>query len=396
MAGHDFSLPYNGERSTLDRQLAMNGQGGNHVREIYLNVPQDIAGSGRAGANDHLTMEEFIEVIDHVHAAGVGVDMAMNATCGGGDWYDEEQVKRICDFVSEMHHEHGVEAVTLANPFYIARVHEACPTIEIAASVLADIDCMQRAQVFADAGARVVTVDTSINRDLKLLAQIHRRTGLEIKLMVNEGCLYKCPYRKFHMNLISHRSKEAQAEGKDFSFACGDLIKADPAELFRSNWVRPEELELYEKAGVTTYFKVVGRDMLASKVLRACEAYLNEEYDGNLLDLLCSSSGFYSVEFGARIDNKALDTSGFFKRLSTCNRKCYDCTYCDELVEKYVRYGWVSEENLRDMGQGHMADAIKARFGGRYPACPTLSKKPGEYGAQAQVVDQASKRRTAH
>ena len=48
-----------------------------------------------------------------------------------------------------------------------------------------------------------------------------------------------------------------------------------------------------------------------------------------------------------------------------------------------MRYGWVSEENLRDMGQGGMADAIKARFGGRYPVCPTPSKKPGEYGAAA-------------
>lgn len=383
MAGLEFSLPYNGELATLDALLAMNGRGGNRVREVYLGVPQDVAGSGRAGSRGHMTTEEFLQLADRIHAAGVHVDMTMNATCGGSAWYADEHVTRLVTFIRSMHEEHGVEAVTLANPFHIERVRATCPDLEISASVLAEVDCVARAQAFASAGATTVTPATSINRDLKQLAALRRVSGLEVKLMVNEGCLYKCPFRLFHMNLISHRSKEGEAEGQDFSFACGDRVAADPAELFRANWVRPEELALYEQAGVTTFFKVVGRDMLASKVLRACGAYLDEGYDGNLLDLMCSSVGFYSVDKGAYVDNKALGASSYFKRLSTCNRKCYDCTYCDELVRRFVRYGWVTEENLRDMGQGMLADSIRARFGGRYPACPTMSATPGAYGAQA-------------
>lgn len=376
MSGLEFSLPYNGSLRTLDAQLALNGRGGNRVREVYLNVPQEIAGSGRAGGSDRMTEEEFVRIVERVHAAGVGVDMTMNATCGGSAWYADEQVAKLVGFVRRMHEDHGVEAVTLANPFHIERVRAACPRLEISASVLSEIDCMARAQAFADAGATTFTPATSINRDLKLLAAIARRTGLEVKLMVNEGCLYKCPYRTFHMNLISHRSQEAQPEGQAFSFACGDRIERDPAEVFRSNWVRPEELAPYAKAGAARFFKVVGRDMLASKVLRSCRAYLDEDYDGNLLDLMCSSIGFYNVETSARIDNKALGASGYFKRLSTCNRKCHDCTYCTELARKFLRYGWVTEENLYDMGQGAVAEMVKARFGGRYPVCPDLSPTP--------------------
>lgn len=383
MAGLEFSLPYNGDPRVLDAQLALNGRGGNRVREVYLNVPQEVAGSGRAGGSDRMTEEGFLRVAERAHAAGVGVDMTMNATCGGSEWYGEEQVGRLVGFVRRMHEEHGVEAVTLANPFHIERVREACPDIEISASVLAEIDCVSRAQAFADAGATTFTPATSINRDLKLLAAIAKRTGLEVKLMVNEGCLYKCPYRLFHMNLISHRSQEARPEGEAFSFACGERIERDAAEVFRSNWVRPEELGLYAKAGAARFFKVVGRDMLASKVMRCCRAYLDEDYDGNLLDLLCSSIGFYNVEKSACVDNKALGASGYFKRLSTCNRKCYDCAYCSELAEKYLRYGWVTEENLYDMGQGRMAEMIKARFGGRYPACPDMTSKPRPAGAGA-------------
>lgn len=382
MAGYDFSLPFNGDIATLDRQLAMNGRNGNRVREVYLSVPPEIEGSGRAGGGAELTMDEFVAVVQRIHRAGVGVNLTMNVTCGGSSWYESDHVERVCSFVRTMHEEHGVEAVTLANPFHIERVREACPEIEVAASVLGGIDCVMRAQTFADAGATVCTPATSINRDLKLLAAIHQRTGLEIKLMVNEGCLATCPYRPFHMNLISHRSKEGSAEGKDFSFACGDILAKDPAELFRSNWVRPEELDRYARAGAATFFKVVGRDMLPSKVLRCSAAYLDQSYDGNLLDLLCSSVGFYGVEFSAYIDNKALDGTSYFRRLSTCNRRCYDCTYCDDLVRQHVRYGWVTEENLRDMGQGALADAVKRRFGGVYPACPTMTSEPRDAGGR--------------
>lgn len=385
MSGLAFSLPYNGDIATLGAQLAMNGRNGNRVREMYLGVPQEIAGSGRAGSEGRLSIDDFVATVDRIHAAGVGVDMTMNATCGGSEWYGEEHVARLVGFVRTMHEEHDVEAVTLANPFHIERVRAACPDIEISASVLAEIDCMSRAQAFADAGATTFTPATSINRDVKQLAAIRRATGLEVKLMVNEGCLYKCPFRLFHMNLISHRSKEGEAEGQDFSFACGDRIARDPAEIFRSNWVRPEELALFAKAGAASYFKIVGRDMLASKVLRSCGAYLDESYDGNLLDLMCSSVGFYNVEKSAFVDNKALGSSGYFKRLSTCNRKCHDCTYCSELAAKYLRYGWVTEENLRDMGQGALADSIKRRFGGRYPKCPDMSATPREIGKVGEI-----------
>ena len=71
-----------------------------------------------------------------------------------------------------------------------------------------DIDYVQRAVIYTNMGANVITPDVNINRDLKLLKQIIETTGAELKLMVNEGCLYKCPFRKFHFNYISHKSKK--------------------------------------------------------------------------------------------------------------------------------------------------------------------------------------------
>ena len=104
------------------------------------------------------------------------------------------------------------------------------------------------------------------------------------------------------MNYISHKSRETASEGTAFSFACGDIILRDPGQVFKSNWVRPEDLVRYEK--ITRFFKIVGRDMLG--------------------------------------------------------------------------YGWVTRENLEDLGRYGTIAAIEARFGGRYPRCPAFAERPTE------------------
>lgn len=370
----EFSIPYNGDIATLRELIALQGRNGNAIREIYLNAPQSITGSGRVG--NVTTLDKFVETVKIIHEAGIRVDITMNSTCDGGDWYAEETLERQIGFIRDMHEQHDVEAVTLANPFLIEQARRACPELEISASVLADIDCFSRSEAFALAGANTITVDTSINRDLKLLKQMRERLDVELKLMVNEGCLNKCPFRKFHMNLISHKSHEELDEGNSFSFACGDIISRDTGQLFKSNWIRPEDMRRYES--VTNFFKIVGRDMLPSKVLRCASAYMDESYDGNLFDLLCSSIGYYGIEFRAHIDNKALDKTSFFKRTSTCNRQCQRCTYCSDLADELLGYGWITREMLEDMGQTQMIAAIEAQFGGTYPVCRSYSKTPLE------------------
>lgn len=374
MAQLEFSVPYNGDAATLRQLIALQRRNGNVIREIYLNAPQAITGSGRVG--NVTTLDEFVGVVSVIREAGIRVDITMNSTCDGGDWYVEETLNRQIGFIRDMHEQHGIEAVTLANPFLIEQARQTCPNLEISASVLADIDCFSRAEAFALAGATTMTVDTSINRDLKLLRQIREKLGVELKLMVNEGCLNKCPYRKFHMNLISHKSHEERDEGNAFSFACGDIIGRDAGQIFKSNWIRPEDMRRYE--GITSFFKIVGRDMMPSKVLRCTEAYLDESYDGNLFDLLCSSIGYYGIEFRAHIDNKALGRTNFFKRTSTCNRQCQRCAYCAELADELLGYGWITREMLEDMGQTSMIAAIEAQFGGSYPVCRSFSKTPLE------------------
>ncbi len=114
--------------------------------------------------------------------------------------------------------------------------------------------------------------------------------------------------------------------------------------------------------------------MMPSKVLRCTEAYLDESYDGNLFDLLCSSIGYYGIEFRAHIDNKALGRTNFFKRTSTCNRQCQRCAYCAELADELSGL-WL--DHSRD-ARGYGADVDDRRHRSairrQLPCLPLLFK----------------------
>jgi collagenase-like PrtC family protease len=332
MPSLEFSVPYNVDRETLDEVFTLKKLGNNRIREVYLSGPQEYSASGRSCPE--MRVNEFTEIVDKIHSQGLRVNLLMNPTCEGSDWYSPNALKQKMEYLRQMHEEHGVEGVTIANPIYVREVRRWLPDIEICASVLGDIDCVQRAVLFNRAGANVITPDVNINRDLRLLKDIKEATNAELKLMVNEGCLYKCPYRKFHFNYVSHKSKEASTVDSLFFDDCLSMSADEPAQILRSCWIRPEDVSKYSE--ITSFFKIVGRESPRSKVIRCVEAYLQESWDGNLFDILCSSLNNFGATYGAYLDNRSLGECRFFEKVTSCDRNCNRCNYCEGLAQKLV------------------------------------------------------------
>jgi collagenase-like PrtC family protease len=359
MPNIQFSLPYNNDPETLKQQLKLQGHGGNTISEIYLSGPQEYSGAGRIIRQ--VNPREFFDVIELVHANNIGVNIILNSTCEGMSWYEADRIEDLISFLMKICREYKVEAVTVANPLLICEIKQRLPGLIVCASVLSDIDCVQRALVAKQAGADIITPDANINRDIKLLNQIKQATGLDLKIMVNEGCLYKCLYRKFHFNYVSHYSKEVRREipeVKNFFSYCMAITKKDPSQILKSGWIRPEDLTRY--AGISDFFKVVGRTRPKSMILRAVKAYMQEHYAGNIFDILCSSLNAFSMSYGAYIDNGKLDEANFFDRVSSCDRNCSECDYCSNLVNRLLKLSVVTREKLEDMGQSEVADNLEA------------------------------------
>jgi len=348
----EFSVPYNNDPETLAEIFRLKSHNGNRIREVYLSGPQEYSGSGRIARE--LDFSEFASVVEKIHKEGIRVNLLINSVCEGSDWYSPEILKSTMSYLVRAHEELGVEAITIANPLYIREVRKRFPNLEICASVLGDIDCVQKAVIFRKAGADAITPDVDINRDLTLLKRIKDATHAEIKLMVNEGCLFRCAFRKFHFNYISHKSRKpgmaggVKAEDNVFSLNCLQLSKSDPSQLLKSGWIRPEDTSKYAK--ITNYFKLVGRTSSKSMLARSFEAYLNESWDGDLLELMAGNLYSVGMSHLMHLDNKSLDSIGFFKKVASCDKECSECTYCSELIGKLIRRGVFTPAKIEDLG----------------------------------------------
>jgi len=351
MTALEFSVPYNNDPETLTEIFKWKECNGNRIREIYLSGPQEYAGSGRI--SPALTFHGFEDAVKRIHREGIRVNLLLNSICEGSDWYAPDVLNGTMDYLKRVFEDHGVEAVTIANPMYIREVRRRFPQVEICASVLADIDCLHKAVIFKKAGADTITPDVNINRNLKLLSTIRGRTGLELKLMVNEGCLFKCPFRKFHFNYISHKSRNPgsqRTKGEDnvFSLNCIQLTKSDPSQLLKSGWIRPEDTAKY--AHISTFFKLVGRTSSRTMICRFLEAYMKQSWDGDLLELMAGNLYSYGMSYLTHLDNRSLETAGFFEKVTSCDRECIDCDFCNRLIEQLMQRGVFTPAKMKDLG----------------------------------------------
>ena len=357
----EFSVPYNGDVNLIPQLAALRDCNGARIREVFLSGPQEHSASGRIAHNGNIV--QFADVVEKIHGAGMRVNLVMNSTCEGIGQYSDQYAEWLREYTRFMVGELGVDAFTVANPYAMAIIHEEAPQAEIAASVLCDVDCVERALAFKRLGATVVTPDVSINRDLRMLQRIKDEAGLELKIMVNEGCLHKCPYRKFHFNAMSHVSANAAhlghglsldrfkaqvdyVAGKTFFSMCGADLLQDPSQILKSGWVRPEDLGAY--ADVSSFFKVSGRTTPTHVVVRMVRAYMEQSWDGDLLDIMDSSLRAHSLNHGYSLDNRALGSADFFAHVSNCDRHCADCGFCDRLARKVIVQSGLTDLKKRD------------------------------------------------
>jgi collagenase-like PrtC family protease len=338
MAILEFSVPCPNDLESLNELFKLNKSETNKIREIYLAGPECYSGAGRI-MSETVTMNGFMELVELIHKAGIKVNLVLNTTCEGSSWYSSEVIQSTMAYLGQVYETHGIEAVTIANPIYIWEVRKKFPNLEICASVLGDIDCVQRALIYSQAGANVITPDVNINRNLELLKKIKDATKAELRLLVNEGCLYKCPFRRFHFNYISHKSREpSMLAGENiFTSKCLQIYNRDHAQILKSCWIRPEDIGKYE--GISSYFKIAGRASPTNQgvaILRYTRAYMRQSWNGNLVDIMDSSIYRFGQHTNACLDNKTLSRSNFFEKTSSCNYDCTTCNYCDELAKKLI------------------------------------------------------------
>lgn len=185
---------------------------------------------------------------------------------------------------------------------------------------------------------RKMTLDRSLNRRPKALHDLaeHIRKhhgGMRIELLANEGCLNHCAFRSTHEALISAANAGISMDtfGLNRDLGCIRTLSETPYAIMASPFIRPEDMDRY--SDVADIIKICGRTLGGAFLSRVVKAYATGHYDGNLFDLLDSTSWM-----GQHWDlpNGRLPAN-FFDRLFRCDQNCSACSVCRDLFKQFAQ-----------------------------------------------------------
>jgi collagenase-like PrtC family protease len=320
-----FSIGYNQDNEFIDKVLIPFKE---KIEEVYFPINAKIASSGRARPQKENYNEEIKNLIKTCNSLKISTNLILNGLCEGAYFSEKEHIDKIIEEIKTLK-EQGLKAITIVNPIYLKIIKNTFPNLKIHNSVKCFINTEKKAEYYSKLGSDIITIDREINRNLNLIKSIKSKTGKEIKLLINEGCIPQCPFRIAHFNEMAH-----QKDSSFYTSSCINFTKENPETMLASPFIRPEDLHYYKE--FVDYFKLGTRDFSTERIIKTLNAYISESYEGNLYEILLTSlirsDYFY-------IDNKSINSSIDENNNLTYNKKLKILLVCAKFKEvKRISY----------------------------------------------------------
>ena len=306
-------------------------EAGKDIYSLFMAGSPDYVGTGRSNLSSP-QIEDIREQTAYAHKNGVKMEIVLNSSCLGGRQLTPEGFNLIHWYLGQLD-DCGVDTIVVADPYLVEIIAKDFNMLPVV-SVLSFVDSPEKAEFYEGLGAHSIVVDPDVHRHFDVLHAIRDAVDCELKLLVNEGCLYQCPFRYAHFNFFSHAFGPQPRPNvlDDYYYErCIMLRIKDPRLIITSPWIRPEDIKEY--AGITDVFKIGGRTQYINWILNCVKAYTDESYDGNLMDLLDCPKDLKDLYY---ISNRDLD-GAMIDHWKNCPAICADCGFCRDLTEKAVK-----------------------------------------------------------
>jgi len=324
--------------------------------QLYGVLPTSMIGSGGSGPdNIRMAANQAEEYIEQAHSAGLKFDYLLNAPSMGNMEWDENTHRELLthlNWITSI----GADSVTVTIPYLIELIKRQFPHLKIRVSTIAHVNSVARAKLVESLGADSITLDININRDFGVLKAIRNAVSCELTILMNNLCLYQCPYEYYHHDGLGHASQSYNPLTGYYVDYC--VLRCtldrlcDISQIIKCRWLRPEDIHVYEEIGVDM-FKISGRSMPADRILHTATAYSSRHYQGNLYDIMnviTPKIGFIGSALpGVQnnviepppkfyIDNQALEGFMDFFRKQNCLSGCSHCDYCQGIADRVIQF----------------------------------------------------------
>jgi len=324
------------------------------ICEIFGSLQKSITGSARpSNALPFVSKKQIESHVKKAHALGLEVNYLINSSCVGSKEFSLEWRQEFLKFVKWLK-DINVNILTIAIPYLIEIIKNKFPDIRIKASILCGVNSPEKARRLAQLGVERITLDFCMPRYFRRIKEIREAVNCDLEIYANTSCLFHCHEQLHHFNIASHGS---QIDEKDFTSypytMCTKRFLKDPSELIKSPWIRPEDTKEYAELGID-FFKLAGRGSSTKWLSKCAQAYISQEFKGNLFDLIGKENYKYRQAVRSKkglekplffINNKGLN--GFIDFIKTKKEhNCSKCNYCERVAKKVVKIDSKRRENI--------------------------------------------------
>lgn len=204
-----------------------------------------------------------------------------------------------------------------------------------------------------------ICLPTDLNKNRLFIENLQKvLPNLRIEIMVNEGCIYACPWRKdhtphssdTHVGILRRLMEEGNIDMPNrmlyyYVESCAKCRQDAVFNAFIRKTIMPWEIPEYNKIGINR-FKFAGRDMLRGYMINTLKVFLRgiTDYDA-IKDLPWDF--FNNYHYNTPSDYISIDKMKeyypkidyFFNKKGSCADTCGStCTYCNQCADNAIEH----------------------------------------------------------
>lgn len=357
---NEFKIGTNFDFDLLNKIIEINKKSENKITEIYGSdrLHADLAARPDFRLPD-VNDEDFANYIQMAKDNGINFNYTMNSIMPYGSKNElAKNVNFLKRFISILEL-YGVYRITVANPAMLEIIRNyAKSDIEVEISTIMHIDTITQIKyLYENYGVKKICANLNKNRDFEWLenaANYCNKNDIILELMVNEFCgvgggnyATHCVYRdSCYICHATNKTYEDTLSLNNYPMnLCTNSRNKDISNWLRLKWIRPEDLKYYNDIGIN-HFKITGRTGSSEYLQKVLNAYMAENFDGNLIELWKPLESINPDIKEAEVKNFYIDNkklNGFIDIWAKGKRNCdyqicgETCNYCSWFYNRHIK-----------------------------------------------------------
>lgn len=234
----------------------------------------------------------------------------------------EEELKEFAVSLCRLANRYQLEGFIISEYQVAVLVHALFPELEIHTSCNAYQWDRRQMEIWREkCGVAVFNPPREILRRPARLKEMHE-AGYKLKCLINEGCLSGCP------NSFRHNLSISLHCYAGILSCCQNGV----GDLFRANWILPRWQKHFDE--YVDIYKIAGRNSAGDYPFKTMDAYLSENNDMALTDLMISGTVMFARRMLPENALRVITLDKVPDRLLTC--ECNDCGRC-QLCDRVLR-----------------------------------------------------------